>query len=61
MDRLTADAELALAARELDACVERRVLEIAAAFACAEIEPEHIDVAVRVEAVRRERDLSSAA
>ena len=61
MERLTANAEIALSAFELDACVERRVLEIAASFACAEIEREHIALAVHVEAVRRERDLSSAA
>jgi hypothetical protein len=59
MDRLTAAAQSRLADLALDACVERRVLEIAATFACAEIEPEHVDLGVHVEAHRRE--LTSAA
>jgi hypothetical protein len=61
MDRLTDAAQEHLATLALDACVERRVLEIAAALACAEIAPEHVDVAVHIEAHRRERDLTSAA
>ena len=59
--RLTAAARNHLYALELEHEQHERVLAIAARFACAEIEVEHIEVGVVVDAARRERDLTSAA
>ncbi|HVM55651.1 MAG TPA: hypothetical protein VM262_20875 [Acidimicrobiales bacterium] len=61
MDRLTTQATEQLRGLALDAAHERRVLGHAAAMACAEIGPEHIELGVVIDAARRDAGVTSAA
>jgi hypothetical protein len=61
MERLTDAARRALHALDLDPARERRVSEIAARMACAEILPAHIELGIVIDRARRDSDLEPAA